>query len=128
MVLQGRQELHEGIGRGTEEEEDLDPVAAREFLTTPSKLLQLDSPLVQKVRRFADPNLLRCMSLPASRFRAHTPALSLAEMTQRNEGGMLVCKLYAGFLGSRKAALSALAVVPASVHLMGMPQHFGFVL
>jgi hypothetical protein len=48
---QGRQELREGIGRGTEEEEDLDPVAARRFIAEPAALLQLDSPLVQKVRR-----------------------------------------------------------------------------
>lgn len=45
--------LTDGIGRGTEEEEDLDPVTARQFLTEPSRLLQLDSPLVQKVRRRA---------------------------------------------------------------------------
>ena len=36
------------MGRGTEEEEDLDPIAARQFLTQPSKLLALDSALVQK--------------------------------------------------------------------------------
>ena len=51
LRAQGRQELREGVGRGTEEEEDLDPIAARQFLSQPSKLLELDSPLVQKVRR-----------------------------------------------------------------------------
>ena len=50
---QGQQVLSDGIGRGTEEEEDLDPVAAREYLTAPSRLLQLDSHLVQKVCRRA---------------------------------------------------------------------------
>ena len=51
--VQGQQVLTDGIGRGTEEEEDLDPKAARQFLTEPSRLLQLESPLVQKVRRRA---------------------------------------------------------------------------
>ena len=45
--------LTDGIGRGTEEEEDLDPKAARQFLTEPARLLELASPLVQKVRRRA---------------------------------------------------------------------------
>lgn len=45
--------LTDGIGRGTEEEEDLDPKAARQFLTDPARLLELKSPLVQKVRRRA---------------------------------------------------------------------------
>ena len=51
--VQGQQVLTDGIGRGTEEEEDLDPKAARQFLTEPSRLLELESPLVQKVRRRA---------------------------------------------------------------------------
>ena len=51
--VQGQQVLTDGIGRGTEEEEDLNPKAARQFLTEPSRLLELESPLVQKVRRRA---------------------------------------------------------------------------
>lgn len=48
--LQGRQVLKDGIGRAPEEEEGVDPVEARTFLTDPSKLLHLDSPLMGRLR------------------------------------------------------------------------------
>ncbi|KAK9838485.1 hypothetical protein WJX81_002529 [Elliptochloris bilobata] len=61
LTVKGQQVLKDGIGRGTEEEEDLDPIAARQFLTAPSQLLQLDSPLVQKVRRETGVEELVCL-------------------------------------------------------------------
>lgn len=42
--------ITEGVGRGSEVEDDVDPVAAREFLTDPSKLLSVDLPFVQDLR------------------------------------------------------------------------------
>ena len=42
--------LKDGIGRAPEEEEGVDPVAARAFLTDPARLLRLDSPLMGRLR------------------------------------------------------------------------------
>lgn len=50
--LQGKQILQDGIGRATEIEEPLDPVAARQFLQQPSQLLQLPSQLMQNLARW----------------------------------------------------------------------------
>jgi hypothetical protein len=48
--MQGRQVLKDGVGRGTEEQFTTDPVAAREFLTNPNKILELDDPLITKLK------------------------------------------------------------------------------
>ena len=56
-VLQGRQALVNGVGRATEEEEDIDPALAREALRDPSKLFSTGSDLIN--------NLLKCAPLPS---------------------------------------------------------------
>jgi hypothetical protein len=50
---QGKQVLQDGIGRATEVEEPLDPLAARQFLTNPSALLGHPSELMQSLARCA---------------------------------------------------------------------------
>ena len=50
---QGGQTITEGVGRGSEVEDDVDPVAAREFLKYPSKLLALDLPFIQELKQCA---------------------------------------------------------------------------
>ncbi|GAB4823572.1 hypothetical protein N2152v2_010618 [Parachlorella kessleri] len=50
ITLKGRQVLKDGIGRAPEEEEGVDPLQARVFLTDPSRLLHLDIPLMAKLR------------------------------------------------------------------------------
>ncbi len=42
--------LKDGIGRAPEEEEGVDPLLARGFLSDPARLLLLDSPLMAKLR------------------------------------------------------------------------------
>lgn len=49
---QGKQVLSDGIGRAPEEEHEVDPVAARAFLTDPALLLNLGTPLLEKVKRW----------------------------------------------------------------------------
>ena len=56
-LLQGRQALVGGVGRATEEEEDIDPALAREALRDPSKLMSTGSDLIN--------NLLKCALLSA---------------------------------------------------------------
>jgi hypothetical protein len=56
-ALQGKQILQDGIGRATEIEEPLDPVAARQFLQQPSQLLKLPSELMQNLARWVVPGL-----------------------------------------------------------------------
>ena len=41
--------LKDGIGRGTEVEEDIDPLLARSFMMDPNKLLELDSQILQPI-------------------------------------------------------------------------------
>ena len=43
--------LEEGIGRGSEVEEDIDPVYARSFVENPQKLYTLQSDMLQAVLR-----------------------------------------------------------------------------
>ena len=50
-VLQGRQALQGGVGRAEELEEDVDPKLARSFLGEPDKLLNLDTPLMKKIKQ-----------------------------------------------------------------------------
>lgn len=52
LATQGKQILQDGIGRATEIEEPLDPVAARQFLQQPSQLLKLQSELMQNLARW----------------------------------------------------------------------------
>jgi hypothetical protein len=48
--LQGGQIITDGVGRGAEVEDDVDPKAARGFLTNPSELLQLDLPFIRELK------------------------------------------------------------------------------
>ena len=50
ITFKGEQVLAEGIGTAEEEEEEVDPAAARGFLAAPQSLLDLDSPLLRKLR------------------------------------------------------------------------------
>ncbi|KAK9819947.1 hypothetical protein WJX72_004266 [[Myrmecia] bisecta] len=50
ICSKGRQALKDGVGIATEEEEDIDPVAARQYLTHPDKLLALDCTLMNRLR------------------------------------------------------------------------------
>ena len=43
--------LQDGIGRSPEEEEPVDPAAAREFVRDPARLLAHASPLIDKLKR-----------------------------------------------------------------------------
>ena len=49
--VQARQALQGGVGRAEEMEEDVDPQEARSFLGQPDKLLNLDSPLMKKIKQ-----------------------------------------------------------------------------
>lgn len=51
MFLQGQQVLKDGIGRGSEIEEDIDPGHARSFLQDPNALYTLKSDILQPVLR-----------------------------------------------------------------------------
>lgn len=70
--MQGGQVITEGVGRGSEVEDDVDPVAAREYLTNPTKLLSVDLPFIQELRRWAlvkhttaDPFLAGLVGIPS---------------------------------------------------------------
>lgn len=56
---QGKQVLQGGIGRATEEEEPLEPLAARRYLQDPSALLALGTPLMEKLKRCVRVHLIR---------------------------------------------------------------------
>lgn len=47
MIVQGQQVVKEGVGRGSEVEEDIDPIHARKFLQDPQSLYNLPSDLLQ---------------------------------------------------------------------------------
>ncbi len=49
-VWQGGQVITDGVGRGSEVEDDVEPVAARDFLTDPTKLLSVGLPFVEDLR------------------------------------------------------------------------------
>ena len=51
-VCQGQQKLVDGIGRGTELETDIDPVKARDLLTSPDELLHMRIDFVDEVCRY----------------------------------------------------------------------------
>lgn len=48
---QGGQVITDGVGRGSEVEDDVDPVAARDFLSDPDKLLQVDLPFIKELHK-----------------------------------------------------------------------------
>lgn len=50
-LLQGQQVVKDGVGRGSEVEEDIDPKQARKFLQDPSALYTLESDILQPVLR-----------------------------------------------------------------------------
>lgn len=50
ITCKGRQTIEGGVGVAAEEEETVDPALARTFLTDPSTLAALDSPLLSKLR------------------------------------------------------------------------------
>ena len=62
--FQGGQIITDGVGRGSEVEDDVDPKAAREFLDNPSKLLALDLPFIQELKQ--------CAAVPLSCNLGHT--------------------------------------------------------
>ncbi|CAK0783688.1 hypothetical protein CVIRNUC_006887 [Coccomyxa viridis] len=51
VTLKGGQVITEGVGRGSEVEDDVDPMAARDFLEDPSKLLQVDLPFIKDLQK-----------------------------------------------------------------------------
>lgn len=50
ITCKGRQMLKDGVGRAPEEEEEVSPQLARQFLVDPSSLASHDSPLMEKLR------------------------------------------------------------------------------
>ena len=48
---QGGQVIKDGVGRGSEVEDDVDPKAAREYLSSPDKLLQVDLPFIKELQK-----------------------------------------------------------------------------
>lgn len=50
--VQGQQVLKDGIGRGTEVEEDIDPKEARKYLMDPGSLYSLESDVLQPILRY----------------------------------------------------------------------------
>ncbi|KAK9908936.1 hypothetical protein WJX75_004941 [Coccomyxa subellipsoidea] len=50
VTLKGGQVITDGVGRGSEVEDDVDPVAARDFLTDPTKLLSVGLPFLEDLR------------------------------------------------------------------------------
>ncbi len=50
ITVKGKQVLKDGIGRAPEEEEEVDPILAREFIKDSGALLAYDSKLVQKLK------------------------------------------------------------------------------
>jgi len=49
MLLQGQQIVKDGIGRGSEVEEEIDPINARKFLQDPQSLYDLPSEILQPI-------------------------------------------------------------------------------
>jgi hypothetical protein len=47
--VQGQQVVKDGIGRGSEVEEDIDPISARKFLQDPQSLYNLPSDILQPI-------------------------------------------------------------------------------
>ena len=47
--LQGQQIVKDGVGRGSEVEEDIDPINARKFLMDPQQLYSLPSDILQPI-------------------------------------------------------------------------------
>ena len=50
-ATQGGQVIKDGVGRGSEMEDDVDPKAAREYLSSPDKLLQVDLPFIKELQK-----------------------------------------------------------------------------
>lgn len=61
ITVKGKQVLADGIGTAPEQEEVVDPSLARTFLSNPQALLELDSPLLARVRREHAPAALLCL-------------------------------------------------------------------
>lgn len=53
FLMQGQQVLKDGVGRGSEVEETIDPKEARTFLMDPGALFALKSDILQPVLRWA---------------------------------------------------------------------------
>eukprot|EP01024_Parvocaulis_polyphysoides_P054621 TRINITY_DN5525_c0_g6_i1.p2 TRINITY_DN5525_c0_g6~~TRINITY_DN5525_c0_g6_i1.p2 ORF type:complete len:198 (-),score=33.02 TRINITY_DN5525_c0_g6_i1:332-925(-) len=51
VTIKGRQVLKDGVGRASEQEADVDPNLAREFLNNPEGLLNLDIALMKELKR-----------------------------------------------------------------------------
>jgi adenylate cyclase class IV len=54
ITVKGKQVIEGGVGRASEEEEDVDPVLARSFLDNPQALAELDVPVMAKLREQFD--------------------------------------------------------------------------
>ncbi|EFN57892.1 hypothetical protein CHLNCDRAFT_29986 [Chlorella variabilis] len=61
ITVKGKQVLKDGIGRAPEEEETVDPAAARAFLTDPDRLLNLGTPLLEGLKSSTGVQQLVCL-------------------------------------------------------------------
>lgn len=61
ITSKARQALQGGVGRAEETEEDVDPKEARSFLGQPDKLLNLDSPLMKKIKQEHKVGSFKCL-------------------------------------------------------------------
>lgn len=62
ITMKGRQSMVGGVGTATEDEEDVDPAAARKWIEDPDLLLNLqNSPILEKLRRELKPKHLVCL-------------------------------------------------------------------
>lgn len=61
VTLKGKMKVEDGIGRATEDEDWVDPVKSREFLTNPSALLDADIAVIRKLRSNIDVQSLKCL-------------------------------------------------------------------
>jgi uncharacterized protein YjbK len=61
LLSQGKQVLQDGIGRAPEEEEGVDPAAARSFLSDPAQLLNLGTPLLESLKSSTGVQQLVCL-------------------------------------------------------------------
>lgn len=61
ITVKGRQALVGGVGRATEEEEDIDPALAREALRDPSKLMGAGSALIDNLLKQHNITELKCL-------------------------------------------------------------------
>jgi len=61
LTLKGKMKIVDGVGRATEVEEDVDPVAARAFLDDPALLAKLDSALMADCRSTFGFEGLKCL-------------------------------------------------------------------